>query len=67
MNRSMQYQVDPDVIVTELQEGDAVLLHLGTRMYYSLNETGLNIWRHLENGQILTEMLIMRRIRGRSL
>jgi hypothetical protein len=41
-----------DVVCTELQNGEAVLLHLDTQKYYSLNETGLRIW-HLA-GQGLT-------------
>ena len=27
---------DPDVVVTELDDKEAVLLHLGTKMYYHL-------------------------------
>jgi Coenzyme PQQ synthesis protein D (PqqD) len=38
----------PDVVHTELEDG-AVLLHLGTRFYYSLNETGRTIWGLLES------------------
>ena len=43
---------DPDVIVTELDDGEAVLLHLRSRKYFSLNKTGLEIWRLL--GEHLT-------------
>jgi coenzyme PQQ synthesis protein D (PqqD) len=38
----------PDVVHTELEDG-AVLLHLGTRFYYSLNEAGRVIWSLLES------------------
>ena len=38
----------PDVVHTELEDG-AVLLHLGTRFYYSLNEGGRTIWQMLES------------------
>ncbi|TLD42024.1 MAG: hypothetical protein JETT_1733 [Candidatus Jettenia ecosi] len=44
---------DPEVVVTELEglEGkEAVLLHLGTKMYFTLNETGLRIWQMLNSG-----------------
>lgn len=41
---------DPDVIVTELEGKEAVLLHLGTKMYFTLNETGLRIWQMLSSG-----------------
>lgn len=41
---------DPDVVITELEGKEAVLLHLGTKMYFTLNETGLRIWQMLTNG-----------------
>lgn len=44
-----------EVIVTEL-DGEAVLLHLGTKMYYSLNPTGLQIWKMLEQDVALDEI-----------
>jgi hypothetical protein len=36
-----------DVVCTELEDG-AVLLNLDTRLYYSLNEVGLEVWNLLE-------------------
>jgi hypothetical protein len=43
-------KVNPSVVCTQLQNGDSVLLHLDTQMYYSLNPTGVFIWEHL-NGK----------------
>ena len=40
----------PDAVVTELDNGEAVLLHLQTKMYYTLNETGVRIWQLLNEG-----------------
>ena len=57
-----QLQPHPDVIVTELQGAqgkEAVLLHLTTKHYFSLNETGLRIWR------LLDEHLSLAAIAGR--
>jgi coenzyme PQQ synthesis protein D (PqqD) len=31
-------------------DGGMVVLHMGTKRYYSLNETGAELWRLLENG-----------------
>ena len=49
-----------DVIVTELDSDEAVLLHLDTKMYFSLNATGVWIWRQLGNeltlGDIVTKL-----------
>ena len=47
---------DPDVVCTELGNKEAVLLHLKTKMYYSLNETGLRIWQLLNDGLTLNEI-----------
>jgi len=40
----------PDVVSTEMEDNEAVLLHLTTKKYYSLNETGLRIWQMLGKG-----------------
>ena len=47
-------QTNPSVVCTQLQNGDSVLLHLETQMYYSLNPTGVFIWDHL-NGKRTVE------------
>jgi Coenzyme PQQ synthesis protein D (PqqD) len=54
---------NPEVVCTELEDG-AVLLNMETRLYYSLNDSGLEIWRLLdipgtseELGRRLTERL----------
>ncbi|MEK6276721.1 MAG: PqqD family protein [Actinomycetota bacterium] len=38
----------PEVVSTELEDG-AVLLNMETRLYYSLNQEGLEIWSLLES------------------
>ena len=38
----------PEDVLTAHLAGEAVLLHLGTKRYYRLNETGAAIWRELE-------------------
>jgi hypothetical protein len=44
------------VILTELDDDQAVLLHLDTKMYFSLNATGLWIWKQLEQGRTMGEI-----------
>jgi hypothetical protein len=39
-----------DVILTELKDGTGVLLHLGTKHYFTLNATGIATWKLLEPG-----------------
>ncbi len=43
-----------DVILTELEDGTGVLLHLGTRFYYALNRTGVAAWKLLASGEART-------------
>lgn len=48
-----RYLPHAEVVATELdgETGrEAVLLHLGTRRYFSLNRTGLRIWNWLSEG-----------------
>jgi hypothetical protein len=46
----------PDVVDTELDDAEAVLLHLGTKTYYGLNLTGVRIWRGLKQGLSLGQI-----------
>jgi len=47
MDQLKSYHKNPDVVSTELEDG-AILLNLNTKYYYNLNETGLSIWRALD-------------------
>lgn len=46
----------PDVVFTEVGEKEAVLLHMKTKMYFSLNETGVFIWQLMSSGHTLGEI-----------
>jgi hypothetical protein len=50
------------VVDTKLDEGEVVLLHLESKMYYSLNPTGERIWQGLKEGLSLRE--ISQRLQG---
>ena len=39
------------MVFTELEDGEAVLLHMDTRQYFHLNETGATIWVQLQDGK----------------
>jgi hypothetical protein len=45
-----------EVVDTTLNEGEVVLLHLESKMYYSLNPTGERIWRGLKEELSLREI-----------
>jgi len=42
-------QLDPSVVTSALPNGEVVLLHLDTKQYYSLNQTGALIWKQMEH------------------
>jgi len=46
----------PDVVDTDLDGGETALLHLETKTYFSLNETGSRIWQGLKDGLSLAEV-----------
>ncbi len=49
-------KADSEVICTELDDKEAVLLHLGTKAYFTLNPTGLRIWQMLSDNLTLGEI-----------
>ncbi len=44
-------QPHPSVLFTRLDSSQAALLHLETKAYFTLNETGIRIWQMLEEGE----------------
>ncbi len=52
----MAWMKHPEVVYTDLEEG-AVLLHLETKFYYSLNEVGQAIWRLLDPAERSEELI----------
>jgi hypothetical protein len=55
-----QFSPHPEVVDTELDEQETVLLHLRTQFYYTLNQTGTRIWqgfkKHLTLSQISQQL-----------
>jgi hypothetical protein len=49
-------QADPNVVASTLPNGEMVLLHLDTKQYYSLNQTGALIWKQMEQCASLAAM-----------
>jgi hypothetical protein len=52
----MTYRMNENVTFTELDDAESVLLHLKTRRYFSLNETGTLIWQQLRQGKEVDEI-----------
>jgi hypothetical protein len=51
----MRYTIPSDVACASVEDG-AVVLHMGTKRYFSLNETGAAIWQLLEAEVPLVEV-----------
>jgi hypothetical protein len=45
------------VICTDFDGGEALLVDLNTKRYYQLNETALLIWKGLEKGQSVDDIV----------
>ena len=52
----MRYTLSPDAACAVVEDG-AVILHMRTKRYYSLNETGQAIWTMLEAGLALPQIV----------
>lgn len=44
-----RFEVSPDVVATDFEGKDAVVLNLATKKYYTLNETATAIWSGIEH------------------
>jgi hypothetical protein len=55
---TLEQRVTPHaaVIDAELQDGEAVLLQLDSKSYYSLNLTGVRIWQAIKAGLPLADV-----------
>jgi len=48
----------PSLVFTQLDDTEAVLLHLDTKRYYTLNETGTRIWELLQQSRSAQEIAL---------
>jgi hypothetical protein len=53
---SERYQRHPDLRLADV-EGDGVVLHLGTRRYFSVTESGLILMQALETPQSVADLV----------
>lgn len=52
----LRFQSNPEVIDTVLDENEATLMHLETKLSYALNGTALKIWGLLKQGRTIDEI-----------
>ena len=49
-------QPHPNVVDTDVGDGEIALLHLDNKQYFSLNATGGRIWQGLKEAMTLTQI-----------
>jgi len=49
--------IDKNVVVTDFDGGEGILVDLNTKRYYQLNETAMLVWRGLEQGKSINEIV----------
>jgi Coenzyme PQQ synthesis protein D (PqqD) len=47
-------------VFTKLDDGTGVVLNLDTLCYYSLNQTGVTLWQHIESSEVFTPEDLLR-------
>ena len=45
------------VVATDFDGGEGILVDLNTKRYYQLNETAMIVWKGLEHGKTLSEIV----------
>ena len=45
------------VVVTDFDGGEGILVDLNTKKYYQLNETAMIVWKGLEKGKTMSEIV----------
>lgn len=64
-DRMATSRTSPDILLTKLADGSGVLLHLRTKFYYALNQTGVVAWEALAgrepaDPEAIVELLVER-------
>ena len=53
----MNLQPGKHVVVTDFDGGEGILVDLNTKKYYQLNETAMVVWKGLEKGKTMNEIV----------
>lgn len=49
--------ISKQVVVTDFDNGEGILVDLNTKRYFQLNETAMLVWRGLEQGKSLSDIV----------
>ncbi|MGV6826288.1 MAG: PqqD family protein [bacterium] len=50
MNEKKQFRINEPHVISELMEGEVIILNFDNGTYYSLNKSGIMIWEGLQQG-----------------
>ena len=53
---TMNLLLSKDVIFTDFDGNEGILVDLNSKKYYQLNETAMLVWKGLENGKSVAEI-----------
>ena len=54
---STNLTIGKNVVVTDFDGGEGILVDLNTKRYFQLNETAMIVWRGLEQGKSVNEIV----------
>jgi len=57
IEENTRFEVSADVVATDFEGKDAVVLNLATKKYYTLNETATAIWSGIEEKRAVTGLI----------
>ncbi|MEZ4614190.1 MAG: PqqD family protein [Caldilineaceae bacterium] len=57
LSPSSMLTLNPAVVSTTLESGDAVLMHIETAKYFTLNSTGVRIWQLFEQTPSIQQVI----------
>ena len=53
----MNLEPGKHVVMTDFDGGEGILVDLNTKKYYQLNETAMVVWKGLEKGKTMNEIV----------
>ncbi|MEZ4726587.1 MAG: PqqD family protein [Caldilineaceae bacterium] len=56
MNVSQSFRVNSPTVVSEVFDDEIIIIHLDSGAYYSLSQSGADIWQLLQSGATLSEI-----------
>ncbi len=57
MNLNSMFQVNSPYVVSETIDGEAIIIHLESGMYFSARETAARLWGLIEQGATVKQMI----------